>query len=244
MGSTGANTSGAGSTSITIFQDGPVTIEFDEPLVYSNTKQSIPSKAEKGIREFEAKHINSKTEYSYFVTDDGKVVESNHGGKKTVSASAYARLNSDLMTHNHPSVLGGLGGSFSADKDLYNFVNYKQHMYRAAAKEGVYVISKTPAFTKEGGKEFVKQATEFSKPLLAEARKYRLKLQKQAQAEANIIYADKSLTSKERSAKINKLVTDANIQLYKKQNPILIKIHNWYRDNAGKYGMIYGLEKH
>lgn len=240
MGATGQG-GGKGNNSINSFNDGPTTIKLDSPLVYSDNIQYMGN-GKNQIITFENKQIGAKREHNLLIMNDGSVVESNTGGKKKVSASISARLKADIYTHNHPREEGVLGGSFSAE-DMSNFIQFNQRMYRAAAKEGTYVISKGNNYDATKGAEFVKQITDFQNQSYKSTRKYTKQLQQEYDAAANKISADNSLTFAQKQAANNKAYKEVSDKLARYANNELLALHNWYITNANKYGLVYSLER-
>lgn len=245
MGATGSSKSGS-SNSIMSYQDGGTNVKFESPLVYSDKKQTLPDKSNTQIISFENKHTGSKREHSIFLMDDGSIVETNTGGKTSVSASLGARQKADIMSHNHPNpVEGALGGTFSG-ADLNNFINFGQHMYRASAKEGTYVISMNtsdPSYTRTNALNLLNQYQSLEKQQNRQYKKLQKQWMSETSQEISNIYSNKKLSSAEKSKKIN----EANNKFMEKQrdlaNKNLIEAHNWLIKNANSHGFTYGLER-
>ena len=220
MGSRGAG-SGRTGAKITSFSDGNTTIDLSEsPLVYGERDKALTGKAREAIENFENRRYKNKIEFSTFVTEDGSVIEENRGGRGSVGASYLARKTADAMSHNHPRPEGVLGGTFSTG-DMSNFVQYKQHTYRATAKEGTYSISKGKNFD---GKNF-----------LSAFKKAESEITKAAQNEFD------SLNSKVRTGALSyeQAVKKGAIA----NNKMLVGLHDWFLKNQKKYGYTYTLEK-
>ena len=244
MGSTGKSTqaeSGAGSSGVVEFQDGDTTIQFDTPLIYSDTKQSL-GKANDVILAFENKQVKAKKEHSILVMDDGSVVEQNTGGKQSVSASTAARVVADILSHNHPRGDGVIGGTFSSG-DLGNFLKFNQRMYRATAKEGTYVISKGANYDSVKAQQMVQEYKALEKAQYKENVKLANELQSQYVKELDAIYSNPKLSDSDRLSRANEMYKDMSAQLKSQTNALLIEAHNWLLERAKTCGLIYTLER-
>lgn len=190
------------------------------PLEYGENDKSLTGAARQTVEAFENKRYKNKIEYSQLIKNDGTVVESNKGGKGSVSSSVWAHNQADVLTHNHPRGNGIIGGTFS-DADLGNFAKYKQTTYRATAKEGTYSISKSAKFDGDG---------------LTKAYKAYMK-----QNQAETLKACKQVVADVKSGKIAK--ADRSKAYAAACNSGLVDLHNWLLKNQKTYGYTYTLER-
>lgn len=210
-------------------------IELPILLVYSNLNTIVPQ----SIIDFEAKRQFSKVEFGILVNNK-KIVEEHKGCKGFVNMTVDAYKRSTVFSHIHPRKVGMIGGTFSTG-DLEIFVEFKKlSTYRAAAKEGVYSITKLDNFD----------------PSVVEAyKKYDDKLGKKIEADINAAKAEldklksflkvqlnRGIMTQEMS---NRIYENARNEYYAKcdsiNNIYLVSSHNWLLKNQKKFGYTYGL---
>ena len=241
MGSLGKTAAQLGSAK-TVFMDydGSVT-QLEKPLIYSDTRQKMNDKEDATIRAFEKKREKNKIEYATVVDKDGMILSENRGGKGSVRTPIKAMNEGSVFTHIHPRGEDGLGGTFSV-KDLANFNKYDIGMYRAVAKEGIYVVSKNPDFTPEKGRNFIERYNRFRNSTSNEYKAKRAKLDKKYRDAAEAVDRDSSLSYSEKRSREDKLYRQYVKQATTTNNNRLIELHNWLLANTSKYGITYTLE--
>ena len=204
------------------------------PLRYSDDDKTVQGKVRSTIEKFEKLRATNKIEFARTVDANGDIIEDNRGGRGSVKTSVRALNQADTFTHNHPRSAGVIGGTFSV-ADINNFANYGVRVYRAAASEGTYSISKGKKFDSAGLKNYYKQVSEAA----ANGAKAR---NASAKAEydkvKNSYNAGKATYQQYESAwsKYNSDITRSN-------NKMLVDLHNGLISGQKKYGYTYTLER-
>ena len=238
MGSVGKQRN-TGATTVTT-ASGKITLP--EPLAYGSYDVNVPQ----SILDFEEKRKSAKIEFSLLVNDDGTVIESNKGGKYGVKASTSARLNADILSHNHPrSDDGILGGTFSPG-DINNFMKYNQHTYRADAKEGVYSMTKGERLGNDVQlrADMYKAYRDFDAGVHKESGVQISKYTTEYTSQARQIESDFRAGRISREEAINRnneaygsYVVKANAEV----NRALVQLHNWLIEHQKQYDYKYAL---
>ena len=190
------------------------------PLVYGSNDPSLTGNARAVTEAFENKRYQNKVEYSQFIDANGNILETNKGGKGSVSASMWARQTADVMSHNHPRQDGIIGGTFS-DGDIRNFGMFNQTTYRATAKEGTYSITKG---TNYHGRSMLNAYRAEVNRLTSNARS--------AGAQLKSDYRNGTVTYKDAVKRSNQI-----------NNAMLVGMHNWLLANQSTYNYTYTLER-
>lgn len=159
----GGNSSGGGNgktlvKSVTDY-DGSIIDLSDSPLRYGDKDPALKDKQREKVEAWEERRKESKVEFATVVTEDGKTLMEQRGGKNSVRTPLqYLQEPYSTMSHIHPrgkDEPGQLGGTFS-EADLIGFSRRAPIAYRAVAKEGTYSISKTPSFKSLKFQEYVR----------------------------------------------------------------------------------------
>lgn len=216
---------GRGRTIISSAKDGlqlgNENIEFDGTLNYTKNDSSINQAQRAFLDKWEVKRQNAKIEYANAVGYQGSEYGEIKGGKNGAKLPNYYTANKgSILTHIHPRGQGGLGGTFS-DTDIRTFSRGNGQTIRAVAKEGTYSISKGKNFDGSGLQKFV--TTQYNK--------YNNQLRSE----------HSRLQSAVNSGKMS--VSQAQSQMTKQFNSVLVSIHNDFLNNQNVYGYNYYLEK-
>lgn len=216
---------GRGRTIISTAKDGLAigndVIEFDGDLNYTRDDSSINQVQRAFLDTWETKRQNAKVEYANAVGYQGSEYGEIRGGKNGAKLPAYYTANKgSILTHIHPRGQGGLGGTFS-EQDIRTWGYNNGQTIRAVAKEGTYSISKGKNFDGSGLYKFV--ASQYNK------------YNKQMKTTHN------NLQSQVNSGKMS--VSQAQKQLTKQFNSVLVSMHNDFLNNQSVYGYNYYLER-
>jgi len=235
MGGRGQASPGGNAAGKTNNPSGGITIgndeiAFDGELVYGEKDSEISGVVRATVDAFEAKRKNQKVEYGNTVKADGDDLGEVRGGKNGVSVPFWyiegPTAKDGAYSHIHPRGEGKLGGTFSVangseEADLEIWAGGDVKTFRAAAKEGIYSISKKSNFDKSGFVDYARQANTSAR-----------KTEKAANDEAYKGYVDGEYSYEEYLRRCDKHF-----------NNFLIENHNALLAGQKKYGYTYTLER-
>ena len=164
--------------------------------------------------------LNNRTHEELRVVDrDGFVIGASVGdeGSVGITARTAANLRGNVLTHNHPRSDDGMNGGTFSTADIGIMARYGVSELRATAREGTYSLRAGNNANPAG---FYNE--------LMDPRTQRSLYTQMTSAGRRINPADFSDKQSYTNAVFN-----AQVKVY----------DNWYKRNAGKYGLIYTFEK-
>lgn len=206
----------------------------DSPLRYSSDDSSVAGNVRTVIDAFEKARVKNKIEFARIVDANGNIIEERRGGSGSVRSSVRALNNGDTFSHNHPREGGMLGGTFST-ADLNNFANYGVRVYRAAAPEGTYSISKGRNFDSAGLKRY------YAAEHAAAQRQYRSDVRALGNKYSEVTKAYRAGTATR--AEADRAYKDYQAGAAKAFNKWLVSNHNALIAGQRQYGYTYSLER-
>lgn len=189
--------------------------------IVATGKSTLPESVLATCRDVEAKTVNRKTEKLTLVAENGRIILEKGGGKGSVSFGAREGLLMDsttTITHNHP---GQYGGTFSG-ADVKVLVDYKLKAIRAVGKEGTYSLERGDTNSNKAydfKQEFTRKSNALNNDIRSEYKSLKNKV-----------------------ARGEKSVDEANKQLSETRTTLCNEQHDWLVQNAAKYGFNYVFE--
>ena len=201
--------------------DGSTIDMSHAPLEYGKSDKAMSNQVRDAIDKFEERRAQAKVEYAYMVDQDGNEIVEKRGGKGSVRTLITDWMKASTFSHIHPREAGVLGGTFS-DQDFDSFLKHPNvGTMRAAAKEGVYSMSRGKGFNGNAFKNWVKQ--------------------KGGALKSEFTKAAKSLESQYRSGQIT---YDVYAQRYNREfNKYLSDRHKMLLSGQKQFGYHYTLER-
>lgn len=214
---------------------------------------------DKTIKKFAKRTANLKNEQYRIIDADGNVVFEKKGNRDSVASTVGEKreyLNGNISLHNHPD-----GGTFSAD-DLRDF-GYGAKEIVISTPEGTYRLINRKYGTKNESSGWYNMHEKLTNSVSNQLSLYQLRKQARKNTEnsetaksireitnkANQIRATKGVTAANQywdsvKSKYDSLNKKLNTEINKEKRRIEVQpYHDFYKQNANKYGFTYRFEK-